>query len=416
MSLQPCDHLGTGDGSSDRDRRRLDHRRGGQDAGPSGHHRQPGHDGRDAHGHQPDREVPTASPALRPSRRRMKANAIEADPRRLPHLCHRSHRDEGERDACQRTEHGGPRHPCWRMHRSEQRTDADDDADDERPGQARAPRLERGRCWHQGGQHDDEHHEEDVRHAGPYGRAVTSVRPPWRASRRASTAYQMLPSGSAMPSAGRIRPYTVPAGSSRRTDTGRSAPDVQQDIRAQPEAAVPVTLGPPLGPMMLALPRSAVAGRSHGDSPLVDRSCSRAAESAPTQPTMPPWAENIARADSWNSRKVRAGAVAEDQAVEAPVVGLPGGRLHAHLGGHPGQHEVGDALGPEDGFQVGGVEGPLPGLSITTSPATGASSGMMACPAEPWASSRPIGPSSPIRRLGWPRSRLAGNRSIRSGR
>ena len=47
---------------------------------------------------------------------------------------------------------------------------------------------------------------------GPYGSAVTSLRCSRRASRRASTAYQMLPSGRAMPSAGRIRPYTVSDG------------------------------------------------------------------------------------------------------------------------------------------------------------------------------------------------------------
>ena len=40
----------------------------------------------------------------------------------------------------------------------------------------------------------------------------------------------------------------------------------------------------------------------------------------------------------------------------------------------------------------------------------------MSWPAEPRTSSRPIGPSSPIRSDGLPRSRLAGNRSVRSGR
>src|SRR6266540_1076952 len=59
---------------------------------------------------------------------------------------------------------------------------------------------------------------------------------------------------------------------------------------------------------------------------------------------------------------------------------------------------------------------PLPGLSITGSPGTGASAGMISCPASPRIRMRPIGPGSPIRIDGAPRSTLAGGASAMSGR
>ena len=58
---------------------------------------------------------------------------------------------------------------------------------------------------------------------------------------------------------------------------------------------------------------------------------------------------------------------------------------------------------------------PLPGLSTTHSPACGASAGMISVPGSPATSSRPIGPASPMRSEGAPRSRLAGGQSARSG-
>src|SRR3954471_11478809 len=59
---------------------------------------------------------------------------------------------------------------------------------------------------------------------------------------------------------------------------------------------------------------------------------------------------------------------------------------------------------------------PLPGLSTTGSPATGASAGMMSWPRSPRIRIRPIGPASPMRLLGAPRSTFAGGASVRSGR
>ena len=53
---------------------------------------------------------------------------------------------------------------------------------------------------------------------------------------------------------------------------------------------------------------------------------------------------------------------------------------------------------------------------MTISPSSGYSAGMMSWPASPRIRIRPIGPGSPMRRLGAPRSTLAGGASDRSGR
>ena len=57
-----------------------------------------------------------------------------------------------------------------------------------------------------------------------------------------------------------------------------------------------------------------------------------------------------------------AGAVGQDQALVAAVVRLAHGRVHAHVGGDPGQHDVGDAVGAQHQVEVGGVERALAGL------------------------------------------------------
>src|SRR5258708_25968268 len=60
---------------------------------------------------------------------------------------------------------------------------------------------------------------------------------------------------------------------------------------------------------------------------------------------------------------------------------------------------------------------PLPGLSITRSPAAGARTGMISHPASPRTRIRPHGPGSPMPAPIWRlRQRLLGGRSLRSGR
>jgi len=59
---------------------------------------------------------------------------------------------------------------------------------------------------------------------------------------------------------------------------------------------------------------------------------------------------------------------------------------------------------------------PLPGLSISHSSPCGASASMISLPGSPATRMRPIGPTSPMRSLGWPRLRLAAGQSDKSGR
>ena len=58
-------------------------------------------------------------------------------------------------------------------------------------------------------------------------------------------------------------------------------------------------------------------------------------------------------------REVGAHAIFHHHTLEAPVVGLPHGGVDADLGGHPAHHQGANGAGPQDGFEVGGVEGAL---------------------------------------------------------
>ena len=58
----------------------------------------------------------------------------------------------------------------------------------------------------------------------------------------------------------------------------------------------------------------------------------------------------------------RAGAVLEEETLEAAVVGLAHGRVHAHVGRDAGEHEVVDAARAQDQLEIGGAERALPGL------------------------------------------------------
>ncbi len=60
--------------------------------------------------------------------------------------------------------------------------------------------------------------------------------------------------------------------------------------------------------------------------------------------------------------EVRPHAVGHHEALEAPVVGLPHGRVHADLGRDAGHDERGDALPGQQLAEVGGVEGALAGF------------------------------------------------------
>ena len=112
--------------------------------------------------------------------------------------------------------------------------------------------------------------------------------------------------------------------------------------------------------------------------------------------------------------EVALGAVLDHQAGVAAVVGLAHRRLHADLGGDAREDQVGDALRVQDLVDPRRPEHALAGLSMTISRPCGASAGMMSAPGSPSISTRPIGPGSPMRKVGLPRMRLAGGQSDRS--
>ena len=117
----------------------------------------------------------------------------------------------------------------------------------------------------------------------------------------------------------------------------------------------------------------------------------------------------------------RAGAVGQDQALVAAVVGLAHGGVHADVGGDAGQDQVGDAAGAQHQVEVGGVEGALARLVESTSPGTGATSGTISQPGSPRTRIRPARarPSRSRRRSGpsasacWPAGRTGPGRAPR---
>src|SRR6478735_3665324 len=62
------------------------------------------------------------------------------------------------------------------------------------------------------------------------------------------------------------------------------------------------------------------------------------------------------QADALELGEVRTDAIGYDEALVSSVVGLTGGGVHAHLGGDPGDQQLGDARLDEHVLQLGGVE------------------------------------------------------------
>ena len=115
--------------------------------------------------------------------------------------------------------------------------------------------------------------------------------------------------------------------------------------------------------------------------------------------------------------KVRGAAVAGHDAAVAAVVGLAHRRVHADLGRDAARRSACRCRGCA-GCACRSVakNAPLPGLSMTGSPASGASAGTMSWPGSPRIRMRPIGPGAPMRSVGAPRSTFARGASDRSGR
>ena len=114
----------------------------------------------------------------------------------------------------------------------------------------------------------------------------------------------------------------------------------------------------------------------------------------------------------------RAAAILEQQALEAAIVGLAHGGVHADVGGDAGQGEVVDAALRRISSRSVAQNEPLPGLSmIGLAGAAASSSGMISQPGSPRTRMRPQGPGSPMPApMRRERQRLLAGRSDRSGR
>ncbi len=94
------------------------------------------------------------------------------------------------------------------------------------------------------------------------------------------------------------------------------------------------------------------AGDGRGHAPSADKS----ADDGATAPNTPPCIVTIFKRGEVVVVVGGAGAVGEQQALVAAVVGVAHRRVHAHVGGDAGEHEVGDAVSPQQEIEVGGVE------------------------------------------------------------
>ncbi|WP_344937217.1 hypothetical protein [Actinoplanes nipponensis] len=231
---------------------------------------------------QPDGQV-EGQPDIGEQTDQQQAEDRQGDPRGLPHLSGRVHRDEGDGDAGQGAQQGGAGRVPADV-RADEGSDQHDHPDDERPRDAGRPRLDRVLGAQVDRQHDDEDDDEHVRHAG--------------AVRHRGDVGAVLLHGEP---AGQVRVVHVAqhqGDAQRRQDDPEDVtgvhPDhadaqagqrehVDQDVDAEAEERVGVAAYP--------------VGKFHGCSFRVTE-----VESA-TQPKMPPWAAIICRPTRWNSGK-----------------------------------------------------------------------------------------------------------------
>ena len=131
---------------------------------PAGERGDPADRRADDHGDEPAGQAARQSHVRGPGDQHDR-KACQADPRCFPHLERRTHRDEGNRNAGQRTQHRRPRRHCAQL-RPDEGAEQDDDADDEAPGESAVPGEHRVLGLQVHRQHDQEHDDEHVRHAG----------------------------------------------------------------------------------------------------------------------------------------------------------------------------------------------------------------------------------------------------------
>ena len=118
-------------------------------------------------------------------------------------------------------------------------------------------------------------------------------------------------------------------------------------------------------------PARAAARRRWRRHPVVDGvgdASRQDAERVATAPNTPLCIVTIFRAALVVAVVGGAAAVGQQQALEAAVVGLAHGGVHADVGGDAGEHEVADAARAQDQVEVGGVERALARLVDDGSP------------------------------------------------
>ena len=295
----------------------------------------------------------------------------QGDPQRLEHLRGGPHRDERDRDARERAEHRRLRRVLADV-RPDERPDQHDDPDDERPRQAGRPGRQRVVRPQVDRQHDHEDDDEHVRHRRPVGhrRDVRSSLAGGEPAREVGVV-DVADQGAGRPApAGSHRRPPRP-GCARRPAQAREHQHVDQRCRSRVRrrrwcrrrptraardcSARLVMLG-------ILLAAASTASGEHGEQ---RRRAVHPAED-------PALGGDHLQAHALELGEVGAHAVREHEALVTAVVGLPDGGVHADLGGHARDDQAGDAaLAPAARRTIVPWNAPLPGLSITASPASG---------------------------------------------
>ena len=250
MSPEPRDHVAREQRQPEAElRKRFADRRRLHIAAPAEQHGDPGHDRADDHRGQAarhaERQAHVRHPADQDDRERH-----ERDPGHLPHLEARPHRDERDRDARERAEHGRPRRVLANG-RADERAEQHDHADDERPGQTRLPGQDRIVGLQVDRQHDEEHDDEHVRHARAVGHRRDAATP--LGLGEAPGEESVVEIAERERDAERRQNAAVDDVLGHVHHAERQAcehDDIEQDVGEQPEEAVPVARHPQARPIV----------------------------------------------------------------------------------------------------------------------------------------------------------------------
>ncbi len=267
--------------------------------------RSPGDDGADDDGHQPARHALEVANAAEPIDHD-DGKADQADDRRHHHLRAGTHRDEGDRDAGQRTQQCRARRDLADVGRNEAAAHQHE-ALHEHPGEARLPGLHRILGGDQDRQHDHEHHDEHVRHAdaGRQGADVGAAGLLGQAIGEPGIVHRAQAQHQAGGGEDAAEHQLVRHLEHEAQQAGEHQ-HVDQDVGAEAEERIPVAWNPKLGLEVrgrdghVALLLAHCRLRRRAQPPPIAATISA---ELPTQPKMPPCALIIFRPMSWNSGK-----------------------------------------------------------------------------------------------------------------